>query len=46
MNKDEITQYYNDQALAGKKKRDDEEDEENEEGIGADGKHEGHNHNK
>ena len=46
MNKDEITQYYNDQALVGKKKRDDDEEEEEDgEAVGEGTKHAGHNHN-
>ena len=51
MNKDEITQYYNDQALAGKKKREDEDDGEDEDDndVGSEAqmtKHSAHNHQK
>jgi len=48
MNKDEITEYYNEQALAGKKKREDDDDEEEGDDEGAEGviKHAGHHHHK
>jgi len=34
MNKDEVSQYYNEQALADKKKRDDDNDNEEDEDAG------------
>jgi len=46
MDKAEITQYLNEQALAGKKRKgdEDEEDEDDDEDGGKEAKHGGHKH--